>query len=121
MAKDKPQSPVRITNQFRKGQAMVYDLSCEHVRLTIEVTARDAGLEGEAGCALVVDPMGSVSLDSVTVRGNVVGLDKEEGVWRHARGQAGRRQGSRGFDCHGRRVAWHRPEKNATSKANSPM
>jgi hypothetical protein len=41
MAKDKPQSPVRITNQFRKGQAMVYDLSCDHVRLTIEVTARE--------------------------------------------------------------------------------
>src|ERR1700731_1830616 len=32
--------------------------------VNVEVTARDAGLEGEAGCALVVDPMGSVSLDT---------------------------------------------------------
>jgi hypothetical protein len=38
MAKDPPKPPVRITNQFRSGQAMVYDLSCEEVRLTIEVT-----------------------------------------------------------------------------------
>jgi hypothetical protein len=29
---------VRITNQFRKGPAMVYDLSCEDVRLTLEMT-----------------------------------------------------------------------------------
>jgi hypothetical protein len=42
MAKDSPKSPARITTQFRKGQAMVYDLSCEDVRLTIEVTLRDA-------------------------------------------------------------------------------
>lgn len=32
---------VRITNQFRKGQAMVYDLSCDDVRLTIEMTGVD--------------------------------------------------------------------------------
>jgi len=31
---------VRITNQFRKREAMVYDLACEDVRLTIEVAAR---------------------------------------------------------------------------------
>jgi hypothetical protein len=41
MAKDKPRPLVRITNQFRKRQAMVYDLTCDEVRLTIEVTARD--------------------------------------------------------------------------------
>jgi hypothetical protein len=29
---------VRITNQFRNGRGMVYDLSCEDVRLTLEVT-----------------------------------------------------------------------------------
>lgn len=47
MAKDSPKSPVRITTQFRKGQAMVYDLSCEDVRLTIEMTLREnaEGLE----------------------------------------------------------------------------
>jgi len=45
MAKDSSKSPVRITNQFRKGHAMVYDLSCEDVRLTIEVTP----MEGSSG------------------------------------------------------------------------
>lgn len=45
MAKNKPQASVRITNQFRKGQAMVYDLSCEDIRLTIEIIARQ-GVEG---------------------------------------------------------------------------
>jgi hypothetical protein len=41
-----PQSGVRITNQFRKREAMVYDLACEDVRLTLEVTQRpgDDGL-----------------------------------------------------------------------------
>ncbi|MGO9835508.1 MAG: hypothetical protein ACLP1X_14945 [Polyangiaceae bacterium] len=42
MAKDSARPLVRITNQFRKGQVMVYDLSCEDVRLTIEVTPRDS-------------------------------------------------------------------------------
>jgi hypothetical protein len=28
----------RITNQCRRGQSMVYDLVCEEVRLTIEIT-----------------------------------------------------------------------------------
>jgi len=45
MAKDSAKPLVRITNQFRKGQVMVYDLSCEDVRLTIEVAPR----EGEDG------------------------------------------------------------------------
>ena len=42
MAKETPRPSVRITNQFRKRQAMVYDLSCEDVRLTLEVTSRDS-------------------------------------------------------------------------------
>jgi len=41
MAKDKPRPPVRITNQFRRRQGMVYDLSCEDIRLTIEVGPRE--------------------------------------------------------------------------------
>jgi hypothetical protein len=41
MSKDDPVPAVRITNQFRKGPAMVYDLSCEAVRLTIEMRARE--------------------------------------------------------------------------------
>jgi hypothetical protein len=43
MSKDVAAPAVRITNQFRKGQSMVYDLSCEAVRLTIEVSAREVG------------------------------------------------------------------------------
>jgi hypothetical protein len=44
MTKDEDRSPaVRITNQFRKREAMVYDLSCDDVRLTLEITARAAG------------------------------------------------------------------------------
>src|SRR5271165_3837726 len=42
MHKDTPRPSVRITNQFRKRQAMVYDLSCDDVRLTLEVTPRDS-------------------------------------------------------------------------------
>jgi hypothetical protein len=44
MAKDEEKSAaVRITNQFRKREAMVYDLSCDDVRLTLEISARPAG------------------------------------------------------------------------------
>jgi hypothetical protein len=46
MDKSTPKPSVRITNQFRKQQAMVYDLSCEDVRLTLEITSRESdGLE----------------------------------------------------------------------------
>src|SRR5258708_6996074 len=38
MAKGKPRPPVRITNQFRRGQAMAYDLSRDGIRPTVEVT-----------------------------------------------------------------------------------
>jgi hypothetical protein len=43
VSKDDAPPSVRITNQFRKGQAMAYDLSCAAVRLTLEVSARDDG------------------------------------------------------------------------------
>jgi hypothetical protein len=33
-------SAVRITNQFRRQEAMVYDLSCNEIRLTIEIARR---------------------------------------------------------------------------------
>jgi hypothetical protein len=39
-SKEANRSGVRITNQFRRREAMVYDLSCEDIRLTIEVTQR---------------------------------------------------------------------------------
>jgi hypothetical protein len=38
LAKEKPHA--RITNQFWRGPSMVYDLSCDEVRLTLEVTLR---------------------------------------------------------------------------------
>jgi hypothetical protein len=46
MPKEPSRPGVRITNQFRKREAMVYDLSCEDIRLTIEVAQRpnDDGL-----------------------------------------------------------------------------
>jgi hypothetical protein len=38
MAKErKPGPKVRITTQFRSGKSMVYDLSCEDTRLTVEI------------------------------------------------------------------------------------
>lgn len=40
MPREERMPAVRITNQFRKHQAMVYDLSCENVLLTLEITAR---------------------------------------------------------------------------------
>src|SRR5580704_12595095 len=46
MSKQAARPGVRITNQFRKHEAMVYDLSCEDIHLTIEVAQRpnDDGL-----------------------------------------------------------------------------
>jgi hypothetical protein len=41
MAKEKSGPSVRITTQFRSGKAMVYDLSCEDTRLTVEIVPSD--------------------------------------------------------------------------------
>jgi hypothetical protein len=40
MSKETSRPAVRITNQFRRREAMVYDLSCEDIRLTIEIAQR---------------------------------------------------------------------------------
>jgi hypothetical protein len=48
MGRDGARPAVRITNQFRKRQAMVYDLSCNEVRLTLEMTSHETG-EGVDG------------------------------------------------------------------------
>ncbi|MDP9149640.1 MAG: hypothetical protein M3O36_06840 [Myxococcota bacterium] len=40
MAEEKRDVRVRITNQFRSGKAMVYDLSCEDTRLTVQIVPR---------------------------------------------------------------------------------
>jgi hypothetical protein len=43
MVKQEEKPSVRITNQFRTREAtMVYDLSCKEVRLTLQVSARQA-------------------------------------------------------------------------------
>ena len=41
MAKEKTVVSVRITTQFRSGKAMVYDLSCDDNRLTVEISPSD--------------------------------------------------------------------------------
>lgn len=41
----KPDPSVRITTQFRSGNAMVYDLSCEDARLTVQISPSN----GEGG------------------------------------------------------------------------
>jgi hypothetical protein len=38
MAKKQDTAKVRITDQFRSGQSMVYDLKCDGVRLTISMS-----------------------------------------------------------------------------------
>jgi hypothetical protein len=43
MTKDEDKPRVRITHQFRKREAMVYDLACDDVRLTLEITAQPTG------------------------------------------------------------------------------
>ena len=40
MSRESSRPGVRITDQFRKRDAMVYDLTCEDIRLTIEVAQR---------------------------------------------------------------------------------
>lgn len=54
-------------------------------KLNVEVTGAESNLNGEAACALVVNPDVKITLNSVTVRGNVIGLDTEEGDWSYPR------------------------------------
>lgn len=37
---EKEKNPVRITNQFRSRTGFVYDLTCESVRLTVDIMPR---------------------------------------------------------------------------------
>lgn len=52
--------------------------------LNIELTGSD-DQEGDAACALKVEGNNDVIFDHVSVRGNVIGLDDEEGEWRYPR------------------------------------
>lgn len=47
MVEEKQETRARITTQFRSGNAMVYDLSCESTRLTVQIAPRadDTGAE----------------------------------------------------------------------------
>src|SRR5208337_1667100 len=49
--------------------------------VNLEITSRDGNLAGEGSCALMVAQSVKTSLNNVTVRGNVVGLNSEEGNW----------------------------------------
>jgi hypothetical protein len=48
MAEEKREVRVRITNQFRSGNAMVYDLSCDDTRLTVQIAPAPSD-EGPGG------------------------------------------------------------------------
>ncbi|HLN26500.1 MAG TPA: right-handed parallel beta-helix repeat-containing protein [Gemmataceae bacterium] len=53
--------------------------------INVEVTGNDANLDGEANCALAVAPGLGITFNQVSVRGNVRGLDSEEGDWSYPR------------------------------------
>jgi hypothetical protein len=53
--------------------------------LNIAITGKESKLSGVEACALVVKQGLAVNLNNVTVKGNVLGLDEEEGDWRYPR------------------------------------
>jgi hypothetical protein len=53
--------------------------------LEIEVTGNENKLSREEACALAVKPGFQVVLNDIVVRGNVVGVVEEEGIWRYPR------------------------------------
>jgi hypothetical protein len=53
--------------------------------LNIEITGKEDELSGKDACALVVGDKLGISLNNVSVRGNVLGLDEEEGDWLYPR------------------------------------
>jgi Right handed beta helix region len=83
--------PVRIEGQngticARAGPILQIEAAGVVLRdLNVDVTGRDAPTDGDGACALVVQPGLSVALENVAVRGNVLGLEDEEGVWRAPR------------------------------------
>jgi hypothetical protein len=53
--------------------------------VNVEVTGKEAGPDGEGGCAVRVLPGRAVKLQHVSVRGTVTGLADEEGTWGYPR------------------------------------
>jgi len=90
MSKEQSRPGVRITNQFRKREAMVYDLLCDDVRLTIAVAQRpnDDGL-GE----WIVEAHARQAVDKPTIH--------EPGVTRNAALSAVARSWSAKQGAHG--------------------
>lgn len=68
MAEEKREVRVRITNQFRSGNAMVYDLSCEDTRLTIQI-APATSVEGVDGFTAVAHARQSPDRPTVSESG----------------------------------------------------
>jgi len=53
--------------------------------LEIEVTGNEKKLSDDEACALAVNPGVQVGLNDIVVRGHVVGVAEEEGIWRYPR------------------------------------
>lgn len=83
--------PVVIIGQgcsFWAEKGPVLSVQCSGVvlnDLNIEVTGSHANLTEAEATALLVGPKLGISLNNVVVRGNVLGLDGEEGSWRYPR------------------------------------
>lgn len=83
--------PITIDGQGRSiwsKKGPVVSVETAGVTLTnleIEVTGNEKKLSDEEACALAVEPGVQVALNDVVVRGNVVGVTEEEGVWRYPR------------------------------------
>jgi hypothetical protein len=91
MPKEPTRPGVRITNQFRRRDAMVYDLSCDDIRLTIEVMQRpnDDGL-GE----WTIEAHTRQAVDKTTI--HEPGVTRTDALHAVARAWAARR-GAMGF------------------------
>ena len=91
MPKEHSQARVRITNQFRKGDTMIYDLLCEDVRLTLEVTQR----ANDDGCGeWSVEAHARQSIDKPTI--HEPGMTRNDALRAVARSWKGR-HGAYGF------------------------
>lgn len=65
----------------------VLSVECDRVsisKLNIECTGPDEQ-QGTAACAVNVKDQHKVALNDVAVRGNIIGVEKEEGEWRYPR------------------------------------
>lgn len=66
MRHEADEDPLRITQQFRSGEAMIYDFRGKSGRLTLRVTARE-GKGDRAPTAWRIDAATSTAADAVIV------------------------------------------------------